>query len=153
MKKFLMAALVLVGSAAFAHPHTVYDVRLRAETQPVRGATGKLTGVLVNSQGEVIYYESALQTPTQVTHVVVARLSAKEVEELDAQVEAARNGTIDHVVEFCEAIPTRAFKYTADNENVQLLSGSAPCGGRMVNEAEEAQALVTFLNKYLRARN
>ena len=151
MKNFLVVALaLLVTGSAFA------DTRLQVDLRPMRpmiGGGGNHRGVLVNSDGEVVYYESSVVEPKKNKRVVLTQLSATELEEVNAMIESARDGKPDHVVEFCEAIPMTHFTYEADNGTVALLSGARPCGGSMVNTAPEAKELVDFLNKYLHARN
>lgn len=151
MKKYFLALIAFANSVGFAN-FSEFDVRLKVETHPVQ-SEGMKRGVAVLSDGQVVYFETASDVEGFTKRVLVARLGTTELQNIDEKIEIAREGRQDKTNVICRALPTKAFDYTADNNQVGLLSGMAPCGELMVNQLDESKALVEILNRFLRARN
>lgn len=153
MKKmfFSLVGLLVLGQTANAtslHPETFVNTRLELVVSPIGHGvppTKPISVVVsVSSNGQVTFRDRFLSP------VTIKRLSAYEMDRIERLIEAAKDGVIQHNQEFCLAIPTHSFRYSADQGRIFLKSGSSPCGGSIVNDTEAAKTLVRMLDNFYR---
>lgn len=172
MKNAILGLIVLISGSSFA-TSLAPNIRLQGVVTPLikfnHVAAEKVvsTVIRIDSLGTVTGAKCFERTSTVLgvgrkyyTDCVdvkkLAQLSRYEMRVLNAQVQEAKAGEIQYPNPngiHCLAIPTQAFRYTADNGNVLLSVGSRPCGLRTYNKSEAAKELQNSLLEYERAYN
>ena len=82
---------------------------------------------------------------------ILDTLSRYEIYELGRLIATAKEASIvypDPRGLHCLAIPTERFRYTANNGQVLLSSGSRPCGRTTYNDSDAARAMIQNLEEY-----
>ena len=132
--------------AGMSSADTVKSVRLQADFFPYRfdhPVSGDRYGVKVKSSGEVVSYRNSEPEKK------VDQLTPKEMEILEDKIKKASLGALKFIPDFCQAIPTTQYHYSANGDQVKLLSGASPCGGNLERQSSAAKELVKTLQEYL----